>query len=59
MEKLLREIRDTPTIGGGRPLDLGTHLGHTRAMARNAYFVSLHHRIRLDVNIPAIAELTP
>ena len=29
------------------------------AMASDAYFVSLHHRIGLDVNIPAIAELTP
>ena len=28
-------------------------------MARKAYFVSLHHRIGLDVNIPALAELTP
>ncbi|MEF8942842.1 MAG: hypothetical protein V5B78_08650 [Desulfohalobiaceae bacterium] len=32
---------------------------HNLAMARNAYFVSLHHRIGLDVNIPALAELTP
>ena len=28
-------------------------------MSRSAYFVSLHHKIGLDVNIPAIAELTP
>jgi ribosomal protein S6--L-glutamate ligase len=28
-------------------------------MARKAYFVSLHHRIGLDVNIPALGELTP
>ncbi len=28
-------------------------------MPHSAYFVSLHHRIRLDVNIPALAELTP
>ena len=28
-------------------------------MSHNAYFVSLHHKIGLDVNIPALAELTP
>ena len=32
---------------------------HNVVMARKAYFVSLHHRIGLDVNIPALAELTP
>lgn len=59
MEKRLLEIRDAPTIGGADvPLDLGALPGRTRAMARNASFVSLHYRI-LDVNTPAIAELTP
>jgi ribosomal protein S6--L-glutamate ligase len=28
-------------------------------MQGSAYFVSLHHKIGLDVNIPALAELTP